>query len=243
LNIHTQTLAAICVTCPHHIKSDELSDALPLARRMAVCEITNGGDKNARVPIPVRITVGNCPIGKFPRSVVQSREKGKSCGCKGGSEPTPQPTTAAIVRWPRSAQRATMYQFSKRTKRVTGSDGWKATGSLEWYGLPMPLRWWIMVRYGIVRSYAGCGCLVWLKNRAPWLDGPLTMLERFRLSVVAPVCVWWHSRKVTLDTPTGSVQVDNPSWRAVPGVPAKSGAWMLALLLVAFVALLGSVVA
>ncbi len=242
MNIHTQTLAAICVTCPHYIKSDELSDALPTARRMAVCEITNSG-KGDRVPIPVRITVGNCPIGKFPRSVVKAREKGKSCGCKSGSTPAPQTTTAAVVRWPRSAQRATMYQFSKRTRRVVGSEGWKATGRLEWYGLPMPLRWWIMFRYGIVREYQGCGCLVWLKNRAPWLDAPLGLLERFRLRVVAPVCVWWHARKMTLETPTGSVQVDNPAWRAVPGLPAKPAAWMLALLLVAFVALLGSVVA
>ena len=242
MNIVTQTRAAICVTCPHHVHSNERPGSLTTEARMAMCEISTDGTTNSRVPIPVRLTMGMCPIGKFPLAEKVTTEKRSGCGCKAGKTTTE--TGAITVLWPRSAERATMYTLHKRTKRPAAHDGWaiKQRG-FAWYGLPMPLRWWIMLRYGIVREYQGCGCLVWLKNRAPWLDAPLGLLERFRLRVVAPMCVWWHARKMTLDTPTGSVQVDNPSWRAVPGVPAKPAAWMLALLLVAFVALVGSVVA
>lgn len=261
MNIHTQTLAAICATCPHHVHSDELPANLPPDRRMAVCEIGQGmGGSGGRVPIPVRITVGNCPIGKFPRSVVKAREKGKRCGCRTGVQP-PVPSSAdvntaastvvgaAIVRWPRWAERATMYRVSKRTRRLESSEGWRARGGLEWYGLPMPLRWWIMARYGVVRSYHGCGCLVWLKQRAPWLDGPLTLLERVRLQLVAPLCVWWHARHVSVEIPAGSVRVDNPAWRPLPrawlGRDGKGtgAAWVLAgLLMLAVLCLARAVV-
>lgn len=247
MNIHTQTRAAICLTCPHYIASDERSDAMPAARRMAVCEITNGGETGGRVPIPVRITVGNCPIGKFPRKQVADNTaptKPRSCGCGGkGTQEPPKDTGETVVYWPRSARRTTMYQVSKRTRRVVSSEGWHATGRIAWYGLPMPLRWWIMLRYGIVRPYEGCGCLVWLKKRAQWLDGPLSLVERFRLSVVAPVCVWLHRRWLTVPINTGSVRIENPDWQPFAGIPAKPAAWTLAVLLVVFLALVGSVVA
>ncbi len=264
MNIVTQTRAAICATCPHHVHSDERPGNLPTDQRMAVCEISNAGGTAGRVPIPVRLTMGMCPIGKFPQVMGQASERaseqasgGKAegkggCGCKGkqrgkaAEQAAPGPV---VVMWPRSARREMRYQFSRRTRRVVASEGWAAQGSLQWYGLPMPLRWWIMLRYGVVRQYEGCGCLVWLKRRAAWLDGPLGLLERFRLGVVAPVCAWWHSRLITIEIPQGTVTIDNPAWHPLPrAVQGKDGkgtaaAWVVAgLMMLAVLCLARAVV-
>lgn len=241
-----QTLAAICATCPHHIDGHERPSTWRTERRMAVCEVNTNGERGGRVPIPVRLTMGMCPIGKFPkaeRAPVAGDEVASECGCK-KAPPKTTHTGASVVMWPRWAEKRRMWRMDDRTKRPVSATVWKvAPAGVAWYGLPMPLRWWIVLRYGIVRDYPGCGCLVALKKFAPWLDAPLGLLEHVRIGVVAPLAVWWHSRWLTVQTPTGRKQVENPAWQPVPGADPKAAAWVLLVLLVVFVALVGSVVA
>lgn len=242
---HQQTLAAICATCPHHVNSEDRPGTLPTDRRIAVCDVAGRGDRGGRVPIPVRLTMGMCPIGKFPHNerapVADQADAG--CGCSKSPAKT-APTGASVVMWPRWAEKRRMYRLDNRTSRPVGESVWKVVmRGVAWYGLPMPLRWWVMLRYGIVRDYAGCGCIVAVKKLAPWLDWPLGVVESVRLGVVAPVAVWWHSRWLTVQTPKGRKQVENPNWQPVPGVPPSAAAWWLLFLLAVFFALVGSVVA
>lgn len=244
-----QTLAVICATCPHHVHGHERPATLPTDKRLALCEIS---DARTRVPIPVRLTLAMCPLGKFPRPQASTpREETaaprRGCGCgvggggggNGNASPRHAPqqvsTGASIVLWPRSAQQRQMWRMDAKTRRPRASVVWAPwLKGVAWYGIPMPLRWWIMLRHGVVRRYEGCGCLVAVKRAAPWLEGPLALLEQLRLGAVAPAAVWWHDRWTWQDTVYGRVQVENEAWEALPGVRPQHrqrAAWGLAVML------------
>lgn len=36
---------------------------------------------------------------------------------------------------------------------------------IQWIGVPMPLRWWLWLRWENLPKMPGCGCIRWLKEK------------------------------------------------------------------------------
>jgi hypothetical protein len=76
--------------------------------------------------------------------------------------------------------------------RFPDKDGVIKWAGVKWYGLPEPLRWWAVLRIGKQREWPGCGCVKWLKDRAPWL--PMGWAPWLRSRLFLPVMRRWHAQ-------------------------------------------------
>lgn len=74
--------------------------------------------------------------------------------------------------------------------RWPDADGRVRWAGVLWEGLPEPLRWWATLRTGRTRFWPGCGCVVWIKQHAPWV--PLHLVPRVRERVFVPLAASVH---------------------------------------------------